>query len=183
MTPEHAGKICDDLDKNLRSSEFNLSAVASRIVLVIREEAWRARVIRTGEIIKCRSFLELLTAPPLKGFGEDPKHVEALLKDDAEALRMFRAATIPPKHKHHTDTDNVSIKASHGNTRAYTLTRLHQKAPALYERVVAGELSAHAAAIRVGLRRSRTPLEQLRHWWQKASVREREAFIAGIEEG
>ena len=83
-------------DQSLRGSELNLSGGANTVVLVVREEAWRARVIRTGEIVEGRSFLELLTAPPLKGFGEDPKRVEALLRDDAEALTMFRAAITPP---------------------------------------------------------------------------------------
>jgi len=67
--------------------------VANSIMIVIRDESWRERRIRTGEIVQCRSFLELLTAPPLKGFGEDPKRVEALLKDEPDALRMYREAT------------------------------------------------------------------------------------------
>ena len=91
MTPERAGKLCAELDQSLRGSELNLSGVANTVVLVLREEAWRARVIRTGEIVEGRSFLELLTAPPLKGFGEDPKRVEA--------LTMFRAAITPPAHR------------------------------------------------------------------------------------
>ena len=186
MTPQRAGTICDDLDKSLRGSEFNLSAVANTIVVVIREEAWRKRVIRTGELVECGSFLELLTAPPLKGFGEDPKRVEALLKDDVEALRMFRAATTGPKHKHKTsdpDGSNVTIKVERGTSRAYTLDRLHRESPALYGEVVAGTLSANQAAIRAGFRKTKTPLEQLRHWWQKASVRERKAFVADMQKG
>lgn len=184
MTPVRAGEICDRLDKSLRGSEFNLSAVANTIVLVIREEAWRARVVRTGEVVECESFLEMLTAPPLRGFGEDPERVEALLQDDAEALRMFREAITAPHGGNRRDrphkTDIVRVE-HHGSSRAYTLTRLHAQHPALYERVVAGELSAHAAAIQAGLRRQRTPLEQLRHWWRRASAAERDAFEADRE--
>lgn len=150
MTAERAGELCDDLDRTLRGSEMNLAGLANMIVVVLRDEAWRRRRIRTGEIIECASFAELVTAPPLKGFGEDLKKVEALLKDDLEALRMFRAEVVAPQGQHHHT--NVIKKAIQGNTRSYTLARLHKKDEALYRRVVAGELSVNAAAIKAGLR-------------------------------
>jgi len=83
-----------------------------------------------GEIVQCASFLEQLTAAPLRGFGEDPAHVEALPRDDPEALRLFRKATTAPPHKH-LDSDNVTIKPRRGNSRAYRLTRLQRRAPDL----------------------------------------------------
>ena len=73
--------------------------VVDRVHFFLGKAAWRARAIRTGELVECGSFLELLTATLLRGFGEDPKRVEALLKDDAEALRMLRAGVRPAKHK------------------------------------------------------------------------------------
>ena len=68
---------------------------------------------------------------------------------------MFREATTAPKHAHPTraDGDNVTIKPKRGHGRAYTLTRLQKKAPALYQRVVNGALTARAAALQAGLRR------------------------------
>ena len=106
-------------------------------VAIVRQSARH----RACDAVRC---LEMLTAPPLKLRGRLEAR-EALLKDDADALRMFRAAIIPPKHKHHADTYNVSI--SHSNRRDYTLTRLHAHRPEFYQRVVAGELSAHAAPL------------------------------------
>lgn len=179
MTPEKAGAICDRLDQTLRGSETNLVGVAQNIVIVIRDEAWRERRIRTGEIVRCESFLELLTAPPLRGYGEDPKRVEALLRDDAEALRLFRAAVTPKKGKRvKTAQDNSSNRTiKRGTTRAYTLTRLEKEAPAFYRRVVAGELSAHAAAKAAGIVHDKTTLQHLQRWWQKATAAERQAFL------
>ena len=182
MTPERAGQLCDELDSGLRGSEHNLTTVANTIVVVLRDEAWRERRIRTGEIVRCESFLELLTAPPLHGFGEDPQKVEALLKDDAEALRLFRTAVTaargqPSKERKHS---NRIIKPRQGTTRAYTLTRLQKQAPAFYQRVIAGELSANAAAIAAGLRRPKTTLEQLHHWWKKATPDERASFLQAV---
>jgi hypothetical protein len=49
-----------------------------------------------------------------------------------------------------------------------------------FEKVVAGELSANAAAIKAGWRKVKSPLEHLSHWWSKASQEERVAFIAEV---
>lgn len=66
-----------------------------------------------------------------------------------------------------------------GNSRAYLLTRLEKKDKTLYADVVAGNLSAHAAARQVGIikTKTKTPLEQLEDWWMKASVEERQIFL------
>jgi hypothetical protein len=97
--------------------------------------------------------LQALTAP-LKGYGENPKRVEALLKDDAEALRMFREATTAPHGGDRTSkSDNITLAPERGTDRAYTLSRLKRQSPELYEQVVAGTVSAHAAAIQAGFRR------------------------------
>jgi hypothetical protein len=181
MTEQLAGEVCEQLNTSLRGSELNLSVVANTMVVVLRDQAWRRRVVRTGEIVECDSFLELLTAPPLKGFGEDPKRVETLLRDDAEALQMFRAATTAPHGGDRTKSksDIVTLAPKRGNARAYALDRLKRKAPDLYKRVVAQELSAHAAAKAAGLIREKSPLEHLRHWWRKATADERRDFLRG----
>lgn len=183
-SPQYAGTICDELDKSLRSSEVNLSRLVGSLVEVIREQAWRERRIRTGEIVQCESFLDMLTATPLRGFGEDPHKVEALLRDDPDALRMFREATTAPNHRPRSN-DNVSSNRTvkHGNARAYTLDRLHREAPELYARVVAKELSPHRAAILAGFRKVKTPLEHLTYWWAKANREERTAALAAFRDG
>ena len=189
MTPEEAGTLCNDLDTALRGAELNLGSTASLIVAVIRHQAWQERRIRTGQIVRHRSFLELLTTPPLEGFGEDPRRVEALLRDDAEALRMFREATTaspgrPSAEKAKETNDNIisnGVTPKLGTSRAYLLDRLYRQTPGLYERVVAKELSARAAAIEAGFIHVKTPLEQLEHWWTKASAAERRRFRRLLE--
>jgi hypothetical protein len=86
--------------------------------------------------------------------------VEKLIADDAEALAAYRDALVGKKHVH-TDADNVSIKPKHGNSLTYTLDRLKRERPALFKRVVAGELSANAAAIAAGWRVKPTPLDRV----------------------
>ena len=50
--------------------------------------------------------------------------------------------------------DNViNTLSSQGNSKAYTVSRLKRDRPDLFEKVVAGELSANKAAIEAGFRR------------------------------
>jgi hypothetical protein len=184
---ERAGDVCDRLDKALRSAEMSLSTTANLLACVIRDEAWRERRIRTGAIVRCESFLDLLTSPPLRGYGEDPKRVEALLKDDSEALRMFREATTAPlgtnqysAAKEGNDNVITHSRPVQGNSRAYRLDQLKRKAPALYERVLNKELSENRAAIEAGLQKRVTALDQLNRAWRRASAAERDVFRAQI---
>lgn len=181
MNPKIAGELCADLDKCLRGESINLNGVVALIVTVIREGAWKRRQIRTGEIIECSSFLELLTAEPLRGYGENPARVEALLKDDADALRMFREATTAAvgtnQHTGNVEPNNNIITPKQGTSRAYTLERLHRQAPELYQQVVEKKLTANQAAIRAGFRKVKTVGDQLCHLWLKATDEERESFL------
>jgi hypothetical protein len=84
----------------------------------------------------------------LSGCGWPPEKIEAIIRDDAEVLALWREAVTAPKHVHR-DNDNVIIKGQQGNSKSYTLDRLKRKKPDLFKKVVAGELSANAAAIKV----------------------------------
>lgn len=74
-------------------------------------------------------------------------------------------------------------KANAGNSRAYTLTRLKKERPDLFERVCAKELSANAAAIKAGWRKTETTLDALKRHWRKASAEERQQFMDWVESG
>jgi hypothetical protein len=67
-------------------------------------------------------------------------------------------------------------KEVYGETRAYTLARLERDRPDLAERVIAGDLSANAAAIEAGFRRPPDSLAQLRAAWKRATPEQRQAF-------
>jgi hypothetical protein len=73
-----------------------------------------------------------------------------------------------------------NIMSIQGTAREYTIARLKKERPDLADRVIAGELSANAAAIEAGFRKVKTPLEQLRQWWKKASKQERATFRRDI---
>ena len=64
--------------------------------------------------------------------------------------------------------DNViNTLSSQGNSKAYTVSRLKRDRPDLFEKVVAGELSANKAAIEAGFRRKPTTIEQIKTLWQQ----------------
>ena len=80
-----------------------------------------------------------------------------LCSDDDEAARLIRQATTGKvgdnQHTMPEPVDNINKQErSSGTAKDYPLDRLHREAPALYEAVVDGEMSANAAAIEAGFR-------------------------------
>jgi hypothetical protein len=68
-------------------------------------------------------------------------------------LAMWREEMTNEPHKHLDEGDNVTIKPERGNGKSYTVSRLKRESPELFAQVVAGELSANAAAIKAGWRK------------------------------
>ena len=117
-------------------------------------------------------------APPLRGLGEKLADIERLIADDAESLVRLRELIVAGRGGNNGNqytraksgkADNISIatdlftpavpakkKADAGTSRAYTLTRLKNERPDLFERVVAKELTANRAAIEAGWRKKET---------------------------
>ena len=79
--------------------------------------------------------------------------IEALLKDSPDVLAMWREEMTNEPHKHLDEGDNITIKPERGTGKAYTVSRLKRESPELFAQVVAGELSANAAAIKAGWRK------------------------------
>jgi hypothetical protein len=144
---------------------------------VIEERVWEHRIYH-GREYRLPNLRALITEKPMAGWGEDPKKIEALIKDDPEVLPMFeKAMQIKPGPKPESldsSFDNVKrINASTGNTRAYTLTRLQKDNPEIYEEVKAGKLTANAGAIKAGWRKTPTPMEIIRKQIPKLTQEER----------
>ena len=113
---------------------------------------------------------KFVTSKPLKGIAEDPNVIRRLLRDNPEVLAMFEEA-IAEKHggdrrseaaKPSIKIDNVKLDNQGGNSLPYTVRRLEKTRPDLFEQVKAGQLSANQAAIKAGLRKVKTPLEQIK---------------------
>lgn len=182
MNDGDRGDLCTTAVQCLHEVGGSLSALPKLIARIIHTRAWESRIDH-GQLIQLGSLRELIELPPIQGWGEDVDVIENAIKHDAEALTLFRDAMLKPEGRQWEDVtvNNVNSKQrSAGNSKSYTLSRLSKQAPDLYQQVVAGELSANAAAIAAGFRKVKTPLEQLRHWWEKASGEEREQFIQSV---
>ena len=162
-----------------------LESVPGLIRRIITEELWRERRVETGEIVRLNSFRELITAKSFRGWETDPAKIEAIIRDDAEVLALWREAMKEQGKRNDLGNNVPQVKEEEhpnreprGNARAYTVSRLQSQRPDLFQRVKSGDLSANAAAIEAGWRTKPTPLDALRKAWAKASDTERE-LVAG----
>ena len=123
---------------------------------VIEQRAWERRIVN-GRVVELPSLRHLITAKPVDGWGEDPAQVEAVIRDDAEALAAFREAM---KHQGEradlVDNVNEVMGRPDGNSRAYSLSRVQRECdPVTVDAVMAGEMSPNAALVKAGLRENR----------------------------
>ena len=175
------GKLVEGLWHSVDNAANNLEAVPRSVKRVIETEAWRKREFR-GRVFEHATFLDFITAKPLAGCGWPPDKVAALLKDDPEVEALWREATTSKPHVHKVDGDNVTIKPSRGNKRAYTLDRLKRERRDLFDKVCAGELSANAAAIEAGFRKVSNPLEVVLKLLPKVTPTGRRHIRARLDE-
>lgn len=142
------------------SSLRNFPGLLKQIIWARAWERWEAK----GRVIELASLRELITEKPIRGWGEDPKKVEAVIKDDPEALAMFREAMkhqggdrrseqFEPKPNNVRDRSN---EATAGNSRAYSIDRVKRECePDVVAKVMSGEMSPNAALVRAGIRENR----------------------------
>lgn len=175
MNPVENEQICSSAALAILHGSGRLANVPGLIKRILKEEMWRERKVRTGKIVKLDSFCDLIVKKPLDGWGEDPAKVEAIIRDDPEVLAMWRDA-MKEQGKRNDLVDNINEVRPKGTSREYTLSRLRSQHPKIFEEVKAGKLSANAAAIKAGFRKSPSIFDQLKKLWLKASPTERQQF-------
>lgn len=89
------------------------------------------------------------------GLGCDLDTLRRICADDVDATRLIREVTTEGRQGKRTDLDNnvTEVERVTGNSKSYTLDRLHRERPDLYAEVKAGGMSANRAAIEAGFRR------------------------------
>ena len=157
------GQLCQSTIESLYEATGGLKQFPGLLKKIIDNKAWERR-INKGKVIELASLRELITEKPIRGWGEDVRTVEAVIKDDPECLTMFQEAMKEkPGRPPRESANNVSTitresrNTEHGNSKAYTCERLKRDAPELFEEVKAGRMSANAAAIQAGIRKKPTP--------------------------
>jgi len=178
LNPIEAEQICQSAERALRHGSVDLlDNFPGLLRRVIAERLWERRQVTGIGLVELTSLRELITTPPRRGWGVEPARIEAVIRHDAEVLQMFRETTTRAPHRPTKEESSHNVTTNlRGNSRAYTLDRLKREAPALYQQVVDGKLSAHAAAKRAGFRTQPTILDQLRALWRKATPDERQEF-------
>jgi hypothetical protein len=151
----------------------NIGNVPSVVAELLDTGAWRF-FLAGQQLHQHTSFLKFIRDPPYQGCGWDPEMVEALIQKsgDRMLLMRWRQVVTAPKHVHH-DTDNVSIKPTHGNSLTYTLDRLSRERPDLLAKVESKKMSANAAAIEAGFRKKSAPYEIVQKLLPKLTVKQR----------
>ena len=184
ITPKQANDLVDSLWEAVNHGGRALSEVPSIVSNILVSGAWKRRAIRTGEIITHNRFVDFITTKPLAGCGWKPDMVESLIRDNAETLVLWREAMKGKEggdKKGKTTCYNITgDKSRTGTSRSYTLARLKHQKPELFQEVVDGKLSANAAAIAAGFRKKRSPLQNLRAAWAKATADERRQFLSEV---
>lgn len=159
MNEIEKGQLAISTVQCFTKADGNLSHLPGLIRRVIEERVWEGRV-HNGRFIELASLRELVTEMPIAGWGQDPAKIEALIKDDPEALALWReemkGKAGRPKHDEKSRSNTTELDRG----KAYTCARLKRESPELFAQVVAGELSANAAAIKAGFRKKPTPFEQ-----------------------
>ena len=186
MNEIEKGQLCDSVMSAIHHGLGNLETIPALLRRIIENKAWECRQVKMRGVVQLANLRELITKEPMEGWGENPERIEALIRDDAEVLAMWREAM---KGKHGGDrrseevikVDNVTLdKPSKGNSRSYTVSRLQREAPELFAQVVAGTLSANAAAIQAGFRKKPTAFEILLKAWKLATDDDRRLFLLEI---
>jgi len=150
------GQLCQSTIESLYEATGGLRQFPSLLKKVIATRAWERRTVH-GKVVELASLRELITSKPVSGWGEDPTAVEAVIRDDPEALAAFREAM---KHQgERTDLPNNVREvgeAACGNSRAYSISRVQRECDEeTVAAVMAGEMSANAALVKAGVRENR----------------------------
>lgn len=182
-------KMFDDTVRTLSSQMFHgghaLKKIPETLRMILGQNRWHKPMwpervdINTGEVYRFERFEDFVIAEPVAGLGADLAKLEAICQDDADALVMLRKALVKPVgfNQHTKGGDNVTpLNDGRGNSRSYTLARLQQHRPDLYEMVKAKQLTANAAAKEAGFRKQPDPYRQMCRLWERLCPQERDAF-------
>lgn len=146
-------QLCQTTIESLYEATGGLKQFPALLKKVIATKAWERRNVH-GKVVELGSLRELITAKPVSGWGEDPSKVEAVIRDDPEALAAFRDAM---KHQGKADDFSYNVREeSSGNSRAYSISRVQRECDqGTVAAVMAGEMSANAALVKAGVRENR----------------------------
>lgn len=154
------GQLCQSTIESLYEATGGMKQFPGLLKKIIANKAWERRLSK-GKVIELASLRELITEKPVRGWGEDVRTVEAVIKDDPECLAMFREAMVQHGGNRKSEaikSNNFTIDSeqSTGNSRAYSIDRVKRECePEVVAKVMSGEMSPNAALVKAGIRENR----------------------------
>jgi hypothetical protein len=150
-----ADTVVSCLGQAMIDGESGLKNVPGLLLRVINEDLWQERIIaQTGQPVRFKSFIDFVATKPLEGLGADLSTLERLCSNNPAALEALDKATTGRKGERNDLVDNINyVDSPDGTSTAYALRKLRTDAPTLHARVLAGEISPHAAMVEAGYRR------------------------------
>jgi hypothetical protein len=161
----------------MHGGERAFKAVPLFLKNVITEEQWKHCSDREGNPFT--SFEAFVAAPLWEGLESslDDLRVFCRKNDDVRQLIDAAVGVMPlpggDRRSVNVQSDNITLKPQRGTNPTYALKRLKRDNPELADKVVRGELSAHAAAIAAGFRKKLTPFETIEKLIPKLTADER----------
>ncbi len=155
-------RIVAQLRRSLYGASDGLRDVPEMLRSVIEHGLWRERVVEeTGELVSFERFEDFVTTPPLEGLGSSLKQLRNICQEDRTALDWLDRATVgghggdrkSQDIKSHNITLEEVPKARTGTSNTYALRKLRKDRPDLHQRVLADEISPHAAMVEAGFRK------------------------------
>jgi hypothetical protein len=129
--------------------------VPDMIGSVIEERAWASKSDMHGERFK--SFEHFVTAPLWEGLDSSIEELCGFCRKMPEVVELIRrevGAVAAHGTNQHAGGVDIVKSSEGGNAPTYALRRLKRDNPELAEEVMAGRLSAHAAAVQAGFRKA-----------------------------
>lgn len=138
--------------------------VPATLHLVLSESMWRKRQVDQlgGQVVEFKRFEDFVRAPIPEGLGLEPAALRRLLPaGDVELLDMYDRAVGHNQGQRTDLVDNVNEVQARpvGNAAQTALRRLHKDRPDLHARVLAHNLSPHAAMVEAGFRKRTLSVE------------------------
>lgn len=157
-TPEY-----EEVAEAQRAFQFGLHDVADKLGNLLLSGNWRSFVTPTGLPVEPGSFSKFVTDKRPGGLESDMetvrrvcgkyKWVSDLLDQTLKEAQPHGGDRRSPEAK--INVSNLHVDRPSGESTEAALRRLRKDRPDLHERVLAGELSAHAAAVEAGHRLKR----------------------------
>lgn len=148
----------ESLQTATHSADFGLDNLPALLVKVINEDRWQTRWSRSlKREVTFPSFAAFATERTPAGLGTSIDMLKRMCRDNPEAVDAIDRA-LKGRQGQRTDLlyniQEVSKQeAPTGTSTEAALRRLRDQEPSLHARVIAGEISPHAAMVEAGFRK------------------------------